>query len=135
MIRRPPRSTLFPYTTLFRSQQHEGGNENESHKRGDWPRSHKQPKTQRPTANRSYFARQSGRHRTRSTNEIQILAQRSLEFGLATFASVCGTSVYGRLTMDFCFNTSDIRFLTLCFGVEGRVRVNNMKRGPGSTEV
>src|SRR3712207_7993214 len=26
MIRRPPRSTLFPYTTLFRSRpQHEGG--------------------------------------------------------------------------------------------------------------
>src|SRR2546422_8454492 len=27
MIRRPPRSTLFPYTTLFRSQlrQHQGG--------------------------------------------------------------------------------------------------------------
>src|SRR2546427_6998258 len=24
MIRRPPRSTLFPYTTLFRSQQHAG---------------------------------------------------------------------------------------------------------------
>src|SRR2546422_8237930 len=24
MIRRPPRSTLFPYTTLFRSQQHFG---------------------------------------------------------------------------------------------------------------
>src|SRR2546430_5639914 len=24
MIRRPPRSTLFPYTTLFRSQGHEG---------------------------------------------------------------------------------------------------------------
>src|SRR5256885_14347228 len=24
MIRRPPRSTLFPYTTLFRSQEHEG---------------------------------------------------------------------------------------------------------------
>src|SRR2546429_1252010 len=23
MIRRPPRSTLFPYTTLFRSQRHE----------------------------------------------------------------------------------------------------------------
>src|SRR5690348_17807467 len=28
MIRRPPRSTLFPYTTLFRSQRHpEGGNQ------------------------------------------------------------------------------------------------------------
>src|SRR5258708_31238675 len=24
MIRRPPRSTLFPYTTLFRSQSHDG---------------------------------------------------------------------------------------------------------------
>src|SRR3712207_8650215 len=24
MIRRPPRSTLFPYTTLFRSHQHRG---------------------------------------------------------------------------------------------------------------
>src|SRR2546422_7124032 len=24
MIRRPPRSTLFPYTTLFRSRDHEG---------------------------------------------------------------------------------------------------------------
>src|SRR2546425_6576355 len=25
MIRRPPRSTLFPYTTLFRSVEHRGG--------------------------------------------------------------------------------------------------------------
>src|SRR2546430_11302804 len=25
MIRRPPRSTLFPYTTLFRSAEHPGG--------------------------------------------------------------------------------------------------------------
>src|SRR2546426_6651552 len=25
MIRRPPRSTLFPYTTLFRSRAHRGG--------------------------------------------------------------------------------------------------------------
>src|SRR2546422_1438127 len=25
MIRRPPRSTLFPYTTLFRSHQRQGG--------------------------------------------------------------------------------------------------------------
>src|SRR2546430_10708049 len=24
MIRRPPRSTLFPYTTLFRSEEHDG---------------------------------------------------------------------------------------------------------------
>src|SRR3712207_8867340 len=26
MIRRPPRSTLFPYTTLFRSRENTGGN-------------------------------------------------------------------------------------------------------------
>src|SRR2546422_2333918 len=29
MIRRPPRSTLFPYTTLFRSHQHERDEERE----------------------------------------------------------------------------------------------------------
>src|SRR3712207_6930449 len=29
MIRRPPRSTLFPYTTLFRSATHEGGEHQE----------------------------------------------------------------------------------------------------------
>src|SRR3712207_7135645 len=34
MIRRPPRSTLFPYTTLFRSRVHEGG-------RGVTDRSHR----------------------------------------------------------------------------------------------
>src|SRR3712207_7127149 len=27
MIRRPPRSTLFPYTTLFRSHEHHDGDE------------------------------------------------------------------------------------------------------------
>src|SRR3712207_7492131 len=29
MIRRPPRSTLFPYTTLFRSQQDVGGHQHD----------------------------------------------------------------------------------------------------------
>src|SRR5574338_772545 len=29
MIRRPPRSTLFPYTTLFRSERERGGRERE----------------------------------------------------------------------------------------------------------
>src|SRR2546422_2002677 len=33
MIRRPPRSTLFPYTTLFRS--HEGGRERHGHVAGE----------------------------------------------------------------------------------------------------
>src|SRR2546422_7109916 len=30
MIRRPPRSTLFPYTTLFRSSHHSGGLEGDN---------------------------------------------------------------------------------------------------------
>src|SRR5438132_5253212 len=33
MIRRPPRSTLFPYTTLFRSPQVAGAYLNDSHRR------------------------------------------------------------------------------------------------------
>src|SRR3712207_8840374 len=38
MIRRPPRSTLFPYTTLFRSPQPDGLDEDqEPHRAGDQP--------------------------------------------------------------------------------------------------
>src|SRR5687768_18073378 len=33
MIRRPPRSTLFPYTTLFRSQRRRGGQGDPHHDR------------------------------------------------------------------------------------------------------
>src|SRR2546426_9453948 len=32
MIRRPPRSTLFPYTTLFRSAGHDGARDDRDHK-------------------------------------------------------------------------------------------------------
>src|SRR2546430_13010312 len=35
MIRRPPRSTLFPYTTLFRSLPHRAAGEREHHGRKD----------------------------------------------------------------------------------------------------
>src|SRR3712207_8005500 len=35
MIRRPPRSTLFPYTTLFRSQRPEDVDEEERHRGRD----------------------------------------------------------------------------------------------------
>src|SRR5687768_17697962 len=34
MIRRPPRSTLFPYTTLFRSEQGEEGGEQDHERAG-----------------------------------------------------------------------------------------------------
>src|SRR3712207_8308188 len=35
MIRRPPRSTLFPYTTLFRSRRVDGAAGARAHDRGD----------------------------------------------------------------------------------------------------
>src|SRR5690242_21281832 len=35
MIRRPPRSTLFPYTTLFRSRQREAQRRRRVHRLGD----------------------------------------------------------------------------------------------------
>src|SRR2546422_7881997 len=40
MIRRPPRSTLFPYTTLFRSQVLAGGGEDRQHARRPEPGLH-----------------------------------------------------------------------------------------------
>src|SRR3712207_8704869 len=33
MIRRPPRSTLFPYTTLFRSEEGRGDQDGDDHRR------------------------------------------------------------------------------------------------------
>src|SRR5256885_3703828 len=36
MIRRPPRSTLFPYMTLFRSRERERGDENRKHDGTVW---------------------------------------------------------------------------------------------------
>src|SRR2546429_6854186 len=40
MIRRPPRSTLFPYTTLFRSLPHRKvrGGRHAAHSSREWPR-------------------------------------------------------------------------------------------------
>src|SRR3712207_7229606 len=37
MIRRPPRSTLFPYTTLFRSPRDDGGDVDHADRRHDAP--------------------------------------------------------------------------------------------------
>src|SRR5260221_10781838 len=44
MIRRPPRSTLFPYTTLFRSLRQRGTAGGHAHERGPRPaHHHRQP--------------------------------------------------------------------------------------------
>src|SRR5256885_4123149 len=49
MIRRPPRSTLFPYTTLFRSQVRSPQEQHQRSRKGRWPRyrGSQQPAAQR----------------------------------------------------------------------------------------
>src|SRR5260221_4944642 len=50
MIRRPPRSTLFPYTTLFRSQQRDGDGDALAHPAGELVRIVAQPLPRRGDA-------------------------------------------------------------------------------------
>src|SRR3712207_8424331 len=42
MIRRPPRSTLFPYTTLFRSHEHRERHETDGEKEQEQPEERRQ---------------------------------------------------------------------------------------------
>src|SRR2546425_6125749 len=72
MIRRPPRSTLFPYTTLFRSR-HAGPSHCEFCVRSAWPTL----STSAPTSSRGACANESSSGRLRSeehTSELQSLA-------------------------------------------------------------
>src|SRR3712207_7986028 len=43
MIRRPPRSTLFPYTTLFRSHEAREDEDHDERRRGDHPAGRGEP--------------------------------------------------------------------------------------------
>src|SRR5438874_8836493 len=66
MIRRQPRSTLFPYTTLFRSKNNEGCDANQKHS-GDSSKLKREPKRREaPAARRRSFPR-SEEH----TSELQ----------------------------------------------------------------
>src|SRR2546425_7135938 len=68
MIRRPPRSTLFPYTTLFRSPSEEG--RRRSHRQH--PREHRLSADPEPRALRRHA---HGRGRSEEhTSELQSLA-------------------------------------------------------------
>src|SRR3712207_8805536 len=74
MIRRPPRSTLFPYTTLFRSQRRKPP-QRAPHGRRGLPRrcSSATPSPRRPCSSRRTSSRSSSR-RSRSeehTSELQ----------------------------------------------------------------
>src|SRR3712207_7105457 len=64
MIRRPPRSTLFPYTTLFRSDQ---GHDKRAPARADAPRAAARPAVERRArAGSPWHAREGGRPRGRA---------------------------------------------------------------------
>src|SRR2546422_1616363 len=71
MIRRPPRSTLFPYTTLFRSEPHRGEQRyvSEQH-RVERPR-HPEPQHSAPCQGRAYPQRALGARSEEHTSELQ----------------------------------------------------------------
>src|SRR5215471_19911066 len=58
MIRRPPRSTLFPYTTLFRSRTRPSRHPRETRaRRNDWPRSRSEEHTSELQSRRDLVCR------------------------------------------------------------------------------
>src|SRR5256885_3544823 len=68
MIRRPPRSTLFPYTTLFRSQHQERATHDAG---GEHPGSHPRPQVQK-VAREDEHDEQGGQPRSEEhTSELQ----------------------------------------------------------------
>src|SRR5258708_17720691 len=73
MIRRPPRSTLFPYTTLFRSRCGERvPHDDEQFQRGVWPR-FRVYRQRRHTQRRQQAARED-RKSTRLNSSHQIIS-------------------------------------------------------------
>src|SRR2546425_6054459 len=85
MIRRPPRSTLFPYTTLFRSRVREGGGRPKKPRavRGGNPEAYGGPETgcdergavRSPRSDRSAAGARHERFRSEEhTSELQSLA-------------------------------------------------------------
>src|SRR2546422_3844053 len=79
MIRRPPRSTLFPYTTLFRSHTGSGQNaadeEARAQRRLGLQQSHR-PETQQK---RSYDAERSEEHTSELQSRLHLVCRLLLE--------------------------------------------------------
>src|SRR3712207_8451227 len=71
MIRRPPRSTLFPYTTLFRSDAHEvGRHRDEPEQRRDRERAH-EPRRAHPRVHEPCALVLHPRRSEEHTSELQ----------------------------------------------------------------
>src|SRR2546422_2632664 len=90
MIRRPPRSTLFPYTTLFRSivDAHEPGEP--AHERAD-------DREQRPCMHPAIEKPATGTEQENGDREVErhpeVLVALTVSFGFGTFIFLCGSHV------------------------------------------
>src|SRR5256885_6075010 len=72
MIRRPPRSTLFPYTTLFRSPNGYGRSAASPESRAPDPRHRSPPHRKIPVGQRGRAEMKAGRRRSEEhTSELQ----------------------------------------------------------------
>src|SRR5689334_24823939 len=67
MIRRPPRSTLFPYTTLFRSSTQSP----RAARRGHWPRRAARDRARAPTTHLRAIPGARARRSEEHTSELQ----------------------------------------------------------------
>src|SRR4051812_49889317 len=77
MIRRPPRSTLFPYTTLFRSEIREGENNHRSINRGCKHR--KKIKQSSNSHRKHFFAVRSEEHTSELQSHVNLVCRLLLE--------------------------------------------------------
>src|SRR2546429_5405622 len=90
MIRRPPRSTLFPYTTLFRSTHHRldrtprSLNLEKFEDNPDWERAHRDRKSTRLNSSHGYISYAvfclKKKKKKEHTNEIYIHDNNELQF-------------------------------------------------------
>src|SRR2546427_5768804 len=76
MIRRPPRSTLFPYTTLFRSERHRPGGEALG---GAHPQRVRLVRTQRGEASPGGRAQRSEEHTSELQSQSNLVCRLLLE--------------------------------------------------------
>src|SRR5688572_31293519 len=82
MIRRPPRSTLFPYTTLFRSHQDRGGvDKEEGHDIGAPAEAHGSParRHRRRAGDRRGDIRRSEEHTSELQSQSNLVCRLLLE--------------------------------------------------------
>src|SRR3989440_12176579 len=80
MIRRPPRSTLFPYTTLFRSPAHHAGGRNE---RAGLARVHVRELLRREAASLGLeIERLAADHAPRAGGAVQLESDRAAPVGV-----------------------------------------------------